>query len=222
MNFVSVLSCLSLLLAAAVAQYPKPCVVPPLLTGSFSMSAGNGFISASGSVTYSALGQQMRLRSIGVTAGQTFIVDQVMLFNEKVYYEIDWSKESCKKFPLNTEFIPMQVPANAKLMGQSFLGSSSSWGMGVLTNTWYGKLSENGHYTTAFTEVGCIPIFFSGYTPETGWITYDTFNWIIGTSNPMDFIPPDFCVASKLEETKTPHSFFTAVESLAMKTKRDK
>ncbi|XP_063324419.1 ependymin-2-like [Pelmatolapia mariae] len=94
----------------------------------------------------------MRLRSIGVTAGQTFIVDQVMLFNEKVYYEIDWSKESCKKFPLNTEFISMQVPANAELMGQSVLGSSSSWGMGVLTNTWYGKLLENGHYTTAFTE----------------------------------------------------------------------
>lgn len=53
-------------------------------------------------------------------------------------------KHSCKKMKLDSSFIPMQVPPDAKLMGQVFMGSSSSWGMGVLTNTWYGSLSENG------------------------------------------------------------------------------
>lgn len=46
--------------------------------------------------------------------------------------------------PLDASFIPMQVPPDAKLMGQAILGSSSSWGMGVLVNTWYGPLSNNG------------------------------------------------------------------------------
>lgn len=45
---------------------------------------------------------------------------------------------------LDSSFIPMQVPPDAKLMGQVFMGSSSAWGMGVLINTWYGSLSENG------------------------------------------------------------------------------
>lgn len=63
---------------------------------------------------------------------------------QKVYYEIDWSKMSCKKKPLDTAFIPMQVPFDAQMTGQVFLGSSSSWGMGVLVNNWYGELPHNG------------------------------------------------------------------------------
>lgn len=61
-----------------------------------------------------------------------------------VYYESNWKTLSCKKMKLDSSFIPMQVPPDAKLMGQVFMGSSSSSGMGVLTNTWYGSLSENG------------------------------------------------------------------------------
>lgn len=38
----------------------------------------------------------------------------------------------------------MQVPDDANLMAQIFLGSSSSWGMGVLVNTWSGDLPGNG------------------------------------------------------------------------------
>lgn len=42
----------------------------------------------------------------------------------------------------------MHVPSDAKLMGQVFMGSSSSWGMGVLANTWYGALPPNGKRNT--------------------------------------------------------------------------
>lgn len=38
----------------------------------------------------------------------------------------------------------MQVPFDAQMTGQVFLGSSSSWGMGVLVNNWYGELPNNG------------------------------------------------------------------------------
>lgn len=63
---------------------------------------------------------------------------------QKVYYEINWSKFSCKKKALDTKFNPMQVPSDAQLMGQVFAGSSSSWGMGVLVNSWQGQLPNNG------------------------------------------------------------------------------
>lgn len=63
---------------------------------------------------------------------------------QKVYYEIDWSNMSCSKKALDTSFMPMQVPSDAKLISHLFLGSSSSWGMGVLVNTWYGELPQNG------------------------------------------------------------------------------
>lgn len=51
---------------------------------------------------------------------------------------------TCRKFPLDTAFIPMQVPPNATLSGPLFLGSSSAPGMGVLVNNWLGELPNNG------------------------------------------------------------------------------
>ncbi|XP_019939579.1 ependymin-like [Paralichthys olivaceus] len=220
MNFISVLSCLSLLLAAAVAQDPKPCVSPPLMSGGFSVMTGNGLMST-GIISLDGFGQRMRVKTYVMNGNQTSGLDQLMLFNQKIYYEINWSKMSCKKMMLDTAFVPMQVPSDAQLMGQIFLGSSSSWGMGVLVNTWYGNLPNNGMYSTVFSEIGCIPIFYNAYTPASGWNTISTFNWVLGNTNPMEYIPPFFCARSKLEETETPHTFFTALGSLAMKTKNE-
>ncbi|XP_070829386.1 ependymin-like [Chaetodon trifascialis] len=221
MNFISVLSCLSLLLAAAFAQQPQPCVVPPLLSGGVSLMAANGLVMSTGTITYDAFGQRMRVRNYGMIGNQTFAMDQLMLFNKKVYYEIDWSNFSCTKKALDTTFNPMQVPADAKLMGQVFMGSSSSWGMGVLTNTWYGSLPQNGMYMSVFTEIGCIPLTFMSYTPASGWTTVSTFNWVLGNTNPMDYVPPSFCSKSQLMKTEAPDTVFTALESLAMKTKKE-
>ncbi|XP_070782351.1 ependymin-like [Enoplosus armatus] len=219
MNFLAVLSCLSLLLAAAVAQQPKPCVVPPLMSGGLTVMAGN--VMSTGTISYDAFGERMRVRNFGVAGNHTLALDQIMLFKQKVYYEIDWRKFSCKKKALDTTFIPLHVPSDAKLMGQVFMGSSSSWGMGVLVNTWYGDLPQNGTYSSIFTEIGCIPMTFTAYTPASGWTTISTFNWVVGNSNPMDYIPPFLCAKSKLDETETPDTIFTALESLAMKTQKE-
>uniref|UniRef100_A0A669ELY5 Ependymin-like 1 n=1 Tax=Oreochromis niloticus TaxID=8128 RepID=A0A669ELY5_ORENI len=208
MNLISLLSCLSVLLPSD-ANFS-------LTLSCFQMGA-NGYMSSTGTISYDAYGQRMRVRNAGIVGNQTFTLDQLMLF---IYYEIDWSKLSCKKLPLDASFIPMQVPSDATLVGQAIVGSSSAWGMGILTNTWSGKLSENSFYTSLFTEIGCIPVTFTGYTPQSGQTTINTFNWVLGISNPMDFFPPIICTSSKLEETETPHNVFTALQSLAMKTKR--
>ncbi|CAJ1053244.1 ependymin-like [Xyrichtys novacula] len=219
MNALGVLSCLSLLLAAVAGQDPKPCVAPPLMNGGLTVMTADSFMTT-GTVSYDAIGKRVRVRTIGLTANQTG-VDQLVLFNKKVYYEIDWNKFTCKKRFLSDDFIPMQVPSDAKLMGQVFMGSSSSWGMGVLVNTWYGNLPGNGTYTTVFSEIGCIPMTFTSYTPATGWITVSTFNWVLGNSNPMDFHPPFFCAKAALEETETPHNMFDALKSLALRNKME-
>ncbi|XP_029912299.1 ependymin-like [Myripristis murdjan] len=215
MNVVSLLCCLSLLLVAAAAQKPKPCVVPPLMSGGFSYMGANGAVMSTGKINYDAFGERMRVRNFGMAGNQTFTVDQLMLFKQKVYYEIDWSRFSCQKKKLDASFIPMQVPADANHMGQVVIGSSSSWGMGVAVNTWYGALPPNGMYMHVFTEVGCFPTTLMAFTPESGWNTISTYNWVLGTTDPMDFLPPFFCGKSQLDETEKPDTFFTALESLA-------
>ncbi|KAG7485574.1 ependymin-like [Solea senegalensis] len=219
MNSIFVLCCLSLLLALAATQAPKHCVSPPLMSGGFSVMAGEGHWMSTGTISYDAFGQRMRVKNYAIANNQSTGMDQLMLFNQKIYYEINWRKFSCKKKPLDISFIPMHVPEDAELLGQVFMGSSSSWGMGVLINNWHGKLPNNGTYSTVFSEIGCIPMTYTAFTPASGWTTISTFNWVLGQVDPMEYIPPFLCAKAQLEETETPHTFFTALESLATQSK---
>ncbi|XP_061736459.1 ependymin-like [Nerophis ophidion] len=219
MNIISALSVFGLLLAGASAQKPEPCVSPPLMTGGVSLMTPSGLYTSSGTISYDAFGQKIRVRNFGFAGNETFAIDQLMLFNKKVYYEINWKDFTCRKKRLNTDFIPMQVPDNAVMLGQVVLGSSSSWGMGVLVNNWHGLLPNNGYYMSVFTDIGCIPMTFTSYTPSSGWTMVSTYNWVLGLTNPMDFFPPAICGKSELEESETADTMFTALESLARKTK---
>merc|ERR1712212_270074 len=220
MNLLSLLACVSLALVSTAAQKPKPCVVPPLMNGQYSMSLSNG-VMAQGLISYDALGKRIRVRSQGMVGNETFAVDQLMLFNQKVYYEIDWSKFSCKKKQLDATFNPMQVPEDASLTGQVVMGSSSGFGMGVLVNTWTGTLPQNGGYMAVYTDVGCIPTSIMSFSPESGWNTISTVNWVLGNTNPMDFHPSGICHKAQLEEAEKPDTFFAAMSRLSEQTKRE-
>ncbi|KAJ0050626.1 hypothetical protein NL108_004963 [Boleophthalmus pectinirostris] len=172
-----------------------------------------------GKISYDNFGQKARIKHAGSTNGTNFNMEVLMLFREKVYYEINWSKFSCKKRLLDDAFVPMQVPSDAKLMGQAILGSSSSWGMGVLTNTWYGSLPENVTYSAVFTEVGCIPLTYMTHSPKSGFDVLSTFNWVIGNTDPMEYIPPFICNKLKADETEVPSNFFTILKDFAKKVK---
>ncbi|KAK1886088.1 Ependymin [Dissostichus eleginoides] len=82
MNFISALSCFGLLLAAAAAQAPKPCVVPHLMSGSFSLMDANGLYMSTGTLSYDAFGQRMRVRNFELVGNQTAFLDQLMLFEQ--------------------------------------------------------------------------------------------------------------------------------------------
>ncbi|XP_029912285.1 ependymin-like [Myripristis murdjan] len=232
MNVVSLLCCLSLLLVAAAAQQPKPCggtaeylchqarraklakSTWPNPIGEAQVGA-DGAIMSTGRIKYDAFGQRVLVRNLVTAGNHTFSVEHLMLFKQNVYYEMDWSRFSCQKKKLDPSFIPMQVPADANHMGQVVIGSLSSWGMGVTVNTWYGALPPNGMYMHVFTDAGCFPATLLAFTPESGWTAVSTYNWVLGTTDPMDFLPPFFCGKSQLEETEKADTFFTALESLA-------
>uniref|UniRef100_A0A3B3ZFP0 Ependymin-like 1 n=1 Tax=Periophthalmus magnuspinnatus TaxID=409849 RepID=A0A3B3ZFP0_9GOBI len=169
---------------------------PPMMSGSFSVVRVSDLhfehIYLSNPISYDNFGQKALIKHAGSNNGTNFNMEVLMLFREKVYYEINWSKFSCKKKALDDAFVPMQVPSDAKLMGQAILGSSSSWGMGVLVNTWYGSLPENGE---------------------------NTFNWVIGNVDPMEYIPPSICPKLKADETEAPSNFFKVLKDFAQNVK---
>lgn len=49
--------------------------------------AANGLIMSTGTISYDALAQRIRVRNYGMIGNQTFALDQLMLFNQVLYME---------------------------------------------------------------------------------------------------------------------------------------
>uniref|UniRef100_A0A667ZQE3 Ependymin n=1 Tax=Myripristis murdjan TaxID=586833 RepID=A0A667ZQE3_9TELE len=181
-----------------------------LLSLSLPQVGADGAIMSTGRIKYDAFGQRVLVRNLVTAGNHTFSVEHLMLFKQNVYYEMDWSRFSCQKKKLDPSFIPMQVPADANHMGQVVIGSLSSWGMGVTVNTWYGALPPNGKRGRTYSSVSLMGFFTPHQTNGTS--RFSTYNWVLGTTDPMDFLPPFFCGKSQLEETEKADTFFTALD----------
>ncbi|XP_061768736.1 ependymin-like 1 [Nerophis ophidion] len=194
-------------LATSLAQQPRPCTSPALLSGNMMVSTQNEKLWASIQYLYDAVGQRFRLHEMGYYKNHSFTYDGLLLFREAAMYEINNHDHTCKKRPLKVDFHPMAIPSNATLLGQAVLGSSSGPGQGILVNTWMGIIPKTGgRYVTTVTEFGCIPISVSYQTQPFGWMVTNFFNNIIGISDPSQLNPPAFCQDASHEE---PVDFFS-------------
>ncbi|KAJ8008125.1 hypothetical protein DPEC_G00101510 [Dallia pectoralis] len=205
------------LAAGCLAQAPKPCRSPPLLSGSLSVS--NVKFYAFAKYTYDALGERIRFKEMGSYENKTFGVDALLLFREGIMYTIYHGNKTCKKERLKKEdFHPMEIPADAALLGQVILGSSSGPGQGLLVNTWYGEhVTPTGgkdKWMTTFTEFGCIPVSTTYYTDKTDWVLTTFFNIVVGIDDPQEFIPPTFCQSAKMDETGEAADFYTLFKNI--------
>ncbi|XP_076581601.1 ependymin-2-like [Chaetodon auriga] len=204
----------SFLLVGCLAQRPRKCTSPPLLTGSFSVSTQSERLMAFAKFSYDALGKRIRLREIGSYDNKTFHGDVLLLYREGVMFHINYRNRTCCKKPLNVDFHPLEIPQNASLVGQVVVGSSSGPGQGVLVNTWAGELQQKqgtAKYISTVTEFGCIPVSSLFHTRENGWVITSFFNNVIGLVDPQLLLPPPFCKDAQLEDTdgEEPVTFFS-------------
>ncbi|KAJ8337520.1 hypothetical protein SKAU_G00364860 [Synaphobranchus kaupii] len=162
----------------------------------------NGELATYGRYKYDALGKKVRFFEMGMYKNTTFSVDLLVLFNEGVLYEIDWTRFRCTKKALRTEFQPMQVPKDAVLMGQTIMGTASAFAQGLLVNTWVGQIKEtNAKYMSVFTGIGCVPLSYMEHNEKTGWAMVNYFNNMLGIDNPQAFFPPSICRNAELVGT---------------------
>ncbi|KAI4808164.1 hypothetical protein KUCAC02_000231 [Chaenocephalus aceratus] len=185
---------LSCLLAGCLAQKPRPCSSPPLLTGALAMSTQKENMWVYAKYLYDEMGQRIRLMERGTYENKTFSYDLLLLYREATVYEIHRHNRTCNKMPLKGVFQPMAIPKDASLLGQVILGSSSGPGEGLLVNTWTGDLPEKaGKFMSTVTEFGCIPVSTLFHTDRFGWMVLSYFDNVIGILDPQDLIPPPYC-----------------------------
>ncbi|XP_029024933.1 ependymin [Betta splendens] len=219
MKVLVLLTCLS---AVCLAMRPHPCRSPPLLTGRFSVSTSSGNLTVYGKYIYDALGERIRFRECGSHDNKTFHLDVLLLYRQKVMYNINYKNHTCTKMPLNAHFHPLAVPRKASLLGQVVLGTSSRRGQGLLVNTWVGKIqtkNRTAKYMSTVTEFGCIPVT-TLFHADKGWVVTSFFDNVIGISNPNLLNPPHFCKDAQLEEDneEDPETFFSLFENFELES----
>ncbi|XP_034471208.1 ependymin-like [Hippoglossus hippoglossus] len=203
--------CLS---AGCLAQRPQRCTSPPQLTGDLYVATQNEKLLAFAKYSYDAQRQRIRLTESGVYSNETFQLDVLLLYRQRVMYKINSKNHTCYKRPLNVDFHPLAVPKNASLLAQVVLGGSSGPGQGILVNTWAGeqqmKEGKAGYMSTV-TEFGCIPVSTLLHTSTNGWMVTSFFNNVVGLLDPQQLIPPPFCKDAQLEEEEgqDPATFFS-------------
>lgn len=194
-----VLLLLSVLAPICLAQKPYPCSSPPLLTGAMTVSSQNEKMYFYAQYWYDAMGKRFRIKETGTLENKTFSLDALMLYRERAMFLIDAPNRKCTKQALKTDFEPLTVPADATLMGQAILGSSSGPGQGLLVNSWWGTLpTRTDKYMMTVTEFGCIPVYTAYQTAEYGWVAVSFFDNVIGITDPGELIRPDFCPKSEM------------------------
>ncbi|RVE60190.1 hypothetical protein OJAV_G00178420 [Oryzias javanicus] len=210
MRLAVVLACF---VVSGLAEKPRPCMSPPLLTGEFSVYSQDERIGFLGKYLYDALGQRVRLFEMGKFENRTFTADVLLHFREAALYEIDDTKRTCKKSPLKADFHPLRIPKNASLLGQAVVGSSSAPGQGLLVNTWAGDLpDQSGQYMSVITEFGCIPVTTNYKTKEYGWVGTNYFNNVIGITNPDLLEPPAFCADAVMDVEAERRDYLSLLE----------
>uniref|UniRef100_A0A3Q0SW50 Ependymin-like 1 n=1 Tax=Amphilophus citrinellus TaxID=61819 RepID=A0A3Q0SW50_AMPCI len=215
MRVLILLVCLSV---GCLAQIPRHCRYPPLMSGSLSVK-----LLAFSKYIYDGLGERIRFRQFGRYDNKTYQLDVLLLYRKGVMYQINSRNQTCTKKRLSTDFHPLAVPRNATLLGQVVLGSSSGPGQGILVNSWYGELQMKNRsgtiratkYFTTVTEFGCIPVTTLYHTNTGEWVVNSFFNNVIGIVDPQKLNPPFFCLNAKLEENdgEEPATFLSLFKS---------
>ncbi|KAK7910184.1 hypothetical protein WMY93_014868 [Mugilogobius chulae] len=215
MKFILVFVCLlGLSLGASLDRRPKPCKSPPLVTGAFTFSTQNEAAWLYAGFEYDAFQERIRIYETGYYNNKSVTYDFLMHYAEGVVYQINSTAKTCTKSPLAAKWEPMGVPADASLLGQVVVGSSSGPGEGLLVNTWQGIRPDGVQYMLTVTEFGCIPVSYLAKTKEFGWIVLSYFNNVKGILNPGALDPPSFCPSQTAEPQGKPMDFFSILHKM--------
>ncbi|KAB5548803.1 hypothetical protein PHYPO_G00059810 [Pangasianodon hypophthalmus] len=190
-------------LLSALAQKPHHCKSPPYLQGKLAVNFPEGKTMVYEQFYYDAVEERIRVVATGKEGGHDVFVDRLLLFREKVYFDIIYHNKSCIKNSFEAAFVPIAIPLDAQHMAQVVLGSLSAPAQGLLVNSWVGSDAElKANYSLTFTEFGCIPVVTIYHIDGLGHFLSSFFDMVVGLEDPTVFIPPPFCSSENLVERK--------------------
>ncbi|XP_067085262.1 ependymin [Osmerus mordax] len=202
---VSILLAICLGLAVDSLAQPHPCKSPPFMQGHSVVIYPSGDYYSLEEFFYDGAGQRVKRRAMETVNNNTIYREELMLYQEGVYYEIYHHNKTCTKAPFKVKWFPIEVPGDASFQKQFVMGSLSDVREGLLINSWTGQLPQfKAKYLMTFTEFGCLPLSINLNIENVGYIVQDFYDIVVGIEDPGVFFPPPFCdKASDRGETVT-------------------
>ncbi len=164
---------LSILVSSVVlADDPQPCTSPPQWESRYIEFNDRLKFYLNGNLSYDATNQRQRIVYFVDILIWEARYDSIYLFNDNVKYVYSISSGKCYKRPLKYQWKDLGVPKEAKFGRVSYLGAPSIEGENLLTNVWYGPITDrhgrNIYYSGRFTPKSCLPIQIYYMSPLLG------------------------------------------------------
>ncbi|XP_064622758.1 mammalian ependymin-related protein 1-like [Lineus longissimus] len=184
---------LSACLAYATAQIPIRCSAPREWEARLIEFDPAKKFDRRAKVTYDTANQRVRIVEEEYIGGQKEFMDVLYLHNQGIEYRLDIKTRKCEKKPISRPFPTLQIPTNATFYGEFYIGTSSVLGEGVLVEAWGGE-HEGARVMGEWTVKDCLPISFVSFGPKIGFFSSRHYDYTLGISDPMVFVPPKECM----------------------------
>jgi len=107
----------------------------------------------------------------------------------------------CVVEPLDRPFHRIEIPHDAKFVGDAIVGTNAFPGAGVLTTHWHHHHDKDPKFEWygVFTDrdIGCVPVMDMYHDDTIGTIQSRFFDVVLGTADPNVFIPEPECKRSE-------------------------
>ncbi|XP_064631022.1 mammalian ependymin-related protein 1-like [Lineus longissimus] len=182
-------------LAYVNAQIPKPCAAPKEWEARIAEYDPAKKFDRHGKVSYDYANLRVRLIEDETVEGKEQFEDVLYLHDAGVEYRLDIKTRKCERRPISRPFPALHVPSNATWYGEYYIGTSSNHGAGVLVDVWGGHFEDGSRANGEWTQRDCLPISFTSYKPNEGYFIWKHYDYTLGISDPMVFIPPKECLS---------------------------
>jgi hypothetical protein len=182
----------------ALADDPQPCTSPAQWESRYIEYNDRLGFYLNGNLSYDATNQRQRIVYFVDVLSWEARYDSIYLFNENVKYVYSLTSQKCYKRPLKYAWKDLGVPKEAKFGRQSYLGAPSIPNENLLTNVWYGPITDrhgrNIYYSGRFTPTSCLPVQIFYMSKLLGTTALNFIDISPGIANDQVFVPRPECL----------------------------
>jgi len=194
---------------AVMAQHPRHCDAPAEFEAhAFQIDPKEKF-ARRGHFAYDSRNERTSLFEEIRNGTDDDFFHTIHLFRERVTYRFNLKTKVCTKQDLKERFHRIEIPRDARFVGDAIIGTNAFLNSGLATTHWeHENKSEKWSWYGVYTprDIGCVPVSDEFHDEQVGRVVTNFFDVVLGISDPNIFVPEHECPrVSKATHTHKKH-----------------